>query len=42
MEDYIREQIEILIEKDIHVKDKVKELPLWRSNFAFKKMIIFK
>lgn len=26
MTDYIREQIEILIEKDIHVKDKVKEL----------------
>lgn len=26
MTDYIREQIEVLIEKDIHVKDKVKEL----------------
>lgn len=26
MTDYIREQIDILIEKDLHVKDKVKEL----------------
>jgi len=26
MIDYIREQIKILIEKDIHVKDKIKEL----------------
>ena len=26
MTDYIREQVEILIEKDIYVKDKIKEL----------------